>query len=216
MRCALACWQHKYRLVGCFYAVRKHIRQVDSWKGLRGVPYLVNRGGCLRLRLFSTFTSETRARILTPNPCECAEERSFKRIRSSDCLSAASSSSTPLEASTARCPQRSGGTQTPGSPFLLLTLLLAKQKKSESPAAATERHRSLAKRMLVGVTEKIRKRAFLRSEPKFATPSARPAGASLCSQRNCDLTPKIRLHVDCLSVFGLQPRQNLRKQLCNS
>jgi hypothetical protein len=32
------------------------------------------------------------------NPCECAEERSFKRIRASDCLSEASSSSTPLEA----------------------------------------------------------------------------------------------------------------------
>ena len=84
-----------------------------------------------------------------PNPCECAEERSFKRIRASDCLSAASSSSTPLEASTGRCPQRSGGSQTPGSPFLLLTLLLAKQKKSESPAAATERHPDLARCMLV-------------------------------------------------------------------
>ena len=83
------------------------------------------------------------------NPCECAEERSFKRIRASDCLSAASSSSTPLEASTARCPQRSGGTQTPGSPFLLLTLLLAKQKKSESPAAATERHRNSSKNRLI-------------------------------------------------------------------
>ena len=79
------------------------------------------------------------------NPCECAEERSFKRIRASDCLSAASSSSTPLEASTGRCPQRSGGTQTPGSPFLLLTLLLAKPKKSESPAAATERHPNSSK-----------------------------------------------------------------------
>ena len=83
------------------------------------------------------------------NPCECAEERSFKRIRASDCLSAASSSSTPLEASTARCPQRSGGTQTPGSPFPLLTLLLAKQKKSESPAAATERHRNSSKNRLI-------------------------------------------------------------------
>ena len=35
--------------------------------------------------------------------------------------------------STAGCPQRSGGTQQPGSPFLLLTFLLAKQKKSELP-----------------------------------------------------------------------------------
>ena len=40
-------------------------------------------------------------------------------------------SETPPEPSTAGCPQRSGGTQQPGSPFLLLTFLLAKQKKSE-------------------------------------------------------------------------------------
>jgi hypothetical protein len=40
---------------------------------------------------------------------------------------------TPAGPSTAGCPQRSGGTQQPGSPFLLLTFLLAKQKKSELP-----------------------------------------------------------------------------------
>ena len=79
------------------------------------------------------------------NPCECAEERKPRRIRARDCLSAASSSGTPAGLSTGRCPQRSGGTQTPGSPFLLLTLLLAKQKKSESPAAATERHPNSSK-----------------------------------------------------------------------
>ena len=83
------------------------------------------------------------------NPCECAEERKPRRIRARDCLSAASSSGTPAGLSTGRCPQRSGGTQTPGSPFLLLTLLLAKQKKSESPAAATERHRNAAKSTVV-------------------------------------------------------------------
>jgi len=42
-------------------------------------------------------------------------------------------SETPSGPSTAGCPQRSGGTQQPGSPFLLLTFLLAKQKKSELP-----------------------------------------------------------------------------------
>jgi hypothetical protein len=42
-------------------------------------------------------------------------------------------SETPAGPSTAGCPQRSGGTQQPGSPFLLLTFLLAKQKKSELP-----------------------------------------------------------------------------------
>ena len=62
------------------------------------------------------------------------------------CLSEpqASLHETPAGLSTTGCPQRSGGTQAPGSPFLLLTLLLAKQKKSESPAAATERHRNQA------------------------------------------------------------------------
>jgi hypothetical protein len=42
-------------------------------------------------------------------------------------------SETPPEPSTAGCPKRSAGTQQVGSPFLLLTLLLAKQKKSELP-----------------------------------------------------------------------------------
>ena len=79
-----------------------------------------------------------------------------------------------------------------GSPFLLLTLLLAKQKKSESPAAATERHQNYAKSMLAQLAKEIRMRAFWGSEHKFPEPSARPAGASLCAQRNCDPTPKTR------------------------
>ena len=78
------------------------------------------------------------------NPCECAEERSFKRIRARTCLSAASLCVTPLEASTAGCPQRSGGTQTPGSPFFSLGFF-GETKKSKSPAAATKRHRNAAK-----------------------------------------------------------------------
>ena len=50
-------------------------------------------------------------------PSGCAEERSGQRIRARDCLSAAgaSSSETPLDASTAGCPQRSEGTQRVGS-----------------------------------------------------------------------------------------------------
>ena len=51
-------------------------------------------------------------------PSGCAEERSGQRIRARDCLSEASSSETPLDASTAGCPKRSAGTQTAGSPFL--------------------------------------------------------------------------------------------------
>ena len=47
----------------------------------------------------------------------------------------ASSSSTPLSASTAGCPQRSGGTQTIGSPFFSLGFF-GEAKKSKSPAGA--------------------------------------------------------------------------------
>ncbi len=50
--------------------------------------------------------------------------------------------------STARCPERSAGTQTAGRLFLAY-LILAKQKKSESPAAATERHRDSSKNQLI-------------------------------------------------------------------
>ena len=75
------------------------------------------------------------------NPRGCAEERNFRRIRARACLSEASLHETPTEASTAGCPQRSGGTQTPGSPFLCL-LSFGEAKESRSPAAATERHRN--------------------------------------------------------------------------
>jgi hypothetical protein len=61
-----------------------------------------------------------------------AEERSVKRKRARDCLSEASSSETPLGASTARCPERSAGTQTAGRLFLAY-LILAKQKKVSRP-----------------------------------------------------------------------------------
>jgi hypothetical protein len=145
------------------------------------------------------------------NPCECAEERKPRRIRARDCLSEASSSGTPAGLSTGRCPQRSGGTQTPGSPFLCL-LSFGEAKESRSPAAATERLRNSSKnlrpdstqgfdtsaqtagkRLRQALPERVRERALNRdrafsgSEPKFAKPSARPAGAT---QRNCDLTPK--------------------------
>src|SRR5690606_2276013 len=56
-------------------------------------------------------------RFWVPHPSGWAEERRQKRIRACDCLSAASSSKTPLLSSTAGCPQRSGGSQTIGSPF---------------------------------------------------------------------------------------------------
>ena len=74
------------------------------------------------------------------NPCECAEERKPRRIRARDCLSAASSSGTPLEP-----------TQAPGSPFLCL-LSFGEAKESRSPAAATERHRNSSKYALLDQT----------------------------------------------------------------
>ena len=52
-------------------------------------------------------------------------------IRASDCLSEASSSSTPAFLAQHRLPVAKRRDPDCGSPFLLLTLLLAKQKKSE-------------------------------------------------------------------------------------
>ena len=139
------------------------------------------------------------------NPSVCAEERRSRRNRASDCLSEASSSSTPAGLSTAGCPQRSGGTQTVGSPFLLLTLLLAKQKKSESPAAATERHRDSAINLLVDSSRTLRQALPERRTGTATTfgigrfrgrstnfPCLRLALRVLrfASQRNCDPTPK--------------------------
>ena len=74
-----------------------------------------------------------------PTCPDWAEERSVKRKRARDCLSAANSSETPLGVSTARCPERSAGTQAAGR-LLFAYFLLAKQKNSRSPAAAIERH----------------------------------------------------------------------------
>jgi hypothetical protein len=89
-----------------------------------------------------------RVRIFLPLPSVCAEERRARRIRASDCLSEASSSSTPAGPSTAGCPQRSGGTQTVGSPFFSLGFF-GEAKKCRSPAAATERHRNSSKNLVL-------------------------------------------------------------------
>jgi len=71
----------------------------------------------------------------SPRPSGCAEERRAQRIRACDCLSAASSSKTPLSPSTAGCPERSAGTQAVGSPSLWL-LSLGEARESDSPAGA--------------------------------------------------------------------------------
>ena len=104
-----------------------------------------------------------RIRLRTPPPSVCAEERSFKWSRARDCLSEASASGTPLEASTAGCPQRSGGTQTAGSPFFGLPYF-GEAKKGESPAAATERHQDLATNL---VFDSSKRRRQVRPDPSI-------------------------------------------------
>ena len=82
-------------------------------------------------------SSPPRIRIgfLFPHPSGWAEERRQKRIRARDCLSEASSSEPPLLPSTAGCLERSGRTQTIGSPFFWV-LFFGDAKKSASPAGA--------------------------------------------------------------------------------
>ena len=92
--------------------------------------------------------SESESSPPLQSPCECAEERKPRRIRARACLSAASLHETPAGLSTAGCPQRSGGTQTPGSPFLCL-LSFGEAKESRSPAAATERHWNSSKNLVL-------------------------------------------------------------------
>jgi hypothetical protein len=71
-----------------------------------------------------------------PTPSACAEERRSSRIRASDCLSVASSSSTPAGPSTAGCPRSAseGGRRQRGRLFFAY-FLLAKQKKVSSRRA---------------------------------------------------------------------------------
>jgi hypothetical protein len=72
-----------------------------------------------------SFVFVPRSRLPRPG---WAEERRGKRIRAGTCLSEASLCQTPLDSSTAGCPQRSVGTQTAGRLFFG-DFLLAKQKK---------------------------------------------------------------------------------------
>ncbi len=64
-----------------------------------------------------------------PHPSGRAEERSRKRIRASDCLSVASSSSTPFSASTAGCPAAQRRGPGPSGRLFFGDFLLATQKK---------------------------------------------------------------------------------------
>ena len=83
-------------------------------------------------------------------PSGCAEERRGKRDKGRSCLSATKWSEfcgPPLSPSTAGCPQRSGGTQTAGSPFLCL-LSFGEAKESRSPAGAKSRPTASTKKQL--------------------------------------------------------------------
>jgi hypothetical protein len=94
-----------------------------------------------------------------PHPLWMRRGAQGQTDQGSRCLSEAQRSEfseTPSGPSTAGCPQRSVGTQQPGSPFLLLTFLLAKQKKSElppgnpRPTALSKEHTAEAKTGKVG------------------------------------------------------------------
>ena len=101
----------------------------------------------------------------------------------------ASSSGTPAGPSTAGCPQRSEGTQAPGSPFFSLGFF-GETKKSKSPAAATERHRNLAECVLARSKNKLgigHFRGQSTNSPRLRLVLRVPRFAS---QRNCDPTPK--------------------------
>ena len=91
------------------------------------------QGLCMR-----THHTRTRQGALTLIPSGCAEERRGKRDKGRSCLSGTKCSEfcgPPLSPSTAGCPQRSGGTQTAGSPSLWL-LSLGETRESDSPAGA--------------------------------------------------------------------------------
>jgi hypothetical protein len=96
------------------------------------------RGRALRVLAGARF--RTRIRIRTRSrpylPSGCAEERRSSRIRTGDCLSAASSSPAPAGPSTAGCPRSvsEGGRRQQGRLFFAY-FLLARQKKVSSRRA---------------------------------------------------------------------------------
>ena len=69
---------------------------------------------------------------LAPTPSACAEERRSSRIRASDCLSAASSSSPPAGPSTAGCPAAKRRGRRQRGRLFFAYFLLATQKKVSS------------------------------------------------------------------------------------
>ena len=150
------------------------------------------------------------------NPCECAEERSFKRIRASDCLSAgefpyfgeAKKGKSPAAATerhrdladeavtestagfdrSARSFDTSGRT---GGQEQGLTLRQAQDRQAQSDPSIPQDERGTLSPILQYLRTNVipETRAFSGSKHKFPEPSSRPAGAA---QRNCDPTLKTR------------------------
>jgi hypothetical protein len=102
---------------------------------------------------------------------------------------------TPAGPSTAGCPQRSEGTQAPGSPSLCL-LSLGEARESESPAAATERHRNQAKCELVRSKNKLGIGRFgVRARIRHAFGA--PCGCCAAKSRSDPQNPATRRFCKC-------------------
>jgi len=94
------------------------------------------RGRALRVLVGARLRTRIRTRSRPHHPSGCAEERRARRIRTGDCLSAASSSSAPAGPSTAGCPRSvSEGGRRQQSRLFFAYFLLAKQKKVSSRRA---------------------------------------------------------------------------------
>ena len=106
----------------------------------------------------------------------CMRRGAEVQTNQGSCLSEpqASLHETPAGPSTAGCPQRSGGTQTVGSPFLGL-LSFGEAKESESPAAATERHRNVPKNLVPDSSQRLRQAQPERGGDLASIPQPNPS-----------------------------------------
>ncbi len=117
----------------------RRVGEVSADAGRRGSALRVLAGARFRTR------SRIRLRARPYYPSGCAEERRARRIRASDCLSVASSSSTPTGPSTAGCPRSDseGGRRQQGRLFFCL-LFFWRRKRKVSCRRATPGQRSQA------------------------------------------------------------------------
>ena len=147
----------------------------------------------------------------------------------------------PSVSSTARCPERSAGTQTAGRLFLAY-LILAKQKKVSRPPQRQSGIRAHQKYLLLdraktstssvrtgwrvkaSIPQPERKRGRKRNRMRAFggrstnSPSLRPALRVLrfTSQQNCDPTPKTRLRAVRLATLAPSPGRTCASSYKNS